>query len=385
MTTGSSRDTARRGFALPAAIMALVLLSALVAGALFVSTEELRAGRSDVAGQRALAAAEWALERAIAAWDESRNTAMPVGGMGVVVDSTATGSERVVVTAIRVQRHGFLVTAFATSTGDGRGIPARHTVAASLRLEGVGVLPSAALTAGGAVVVDGGSVDGRDAGAAGRSTELCDDAEAVDRAGVAVPDTMLVCGAACTGGPPAGVFGTPPVLSAPGLTSEFASGRLGAGALAAWVQRASIAVAGGPMTTAPTVSGAQCDRTNALNWGDPSGAGLCAEHYPLIHVRGSLALGPGSVGQGVLLVDGGVRVETGARFVGLVIARDDIVVEGVGAEIVGAAFAADVEGAGGSRIADGGAIRFGSCAVRRAMLGTARLVRLPERWWAELR
>ena len=34
MTTRRSRDTARRGFALPAAIMALVLLSALVAGAL---------------------------------------------------------------------------------------------------------------------------------------------------------------------------------------------------------------------------------------------------------------------------------------------------------------------------------------------------------------
>ena len=40
----------RAGFALPAAIIALVLLSALVAGALFVSTEELRSGRSDVVG-----------------------------------------------------------------------------------------------------------------------------------------------------------------------------------------------------------------------------------------------------------------------------------------------------------------------------------------------
>ena len=57
----------RGGFALPAAIMALVLLSALVAGALFVSTEELRAGRTDLADQRAMATAEWALERAIAA------------------------------------------------------------------------------------------------------------------------------------------------------------------------------------------------------------------------------------------------------------------------------------------------------------------------------
>ena len=69
----------RRGFALPTAIIALVLLSALVAGALFVSTEELRAGRGDVADQHALSTAEWALERAISDWDARRNTPHLVG------------------------------------------------------------------------------------------------------------------------------------------------------------------------------------------------------------------------------------------------------------------------------------------------------------------
>ena len=75
----------REGFALPAAIIAIVLLSALVAGALFVSTEELRSGRGDASDQRALTAAEWALDRAILAWDTQRNTAQALGSSATLV------------------------------------------------------------------------------------------------------------------------------------------------------------------------------------------------------------------------------------------------------------------------------------------------------------
>jgi hypothetical protein len=80
-----------------------------------------------------------------------------------------------------------------------------------------------------------------------------------------------------------------------------------------------------------------------------------------------------------------VRLEGNARFLGIVIARGSVEVGGLGAEIVGAAFAGAASTATVSRVTDGGAIRFASCAVRRAVTGAARLARTPDRWWIELR
>jgi type II secretory pathway pseudopilin PulG len=375
----------RRGFALPAAIMALVVLSALVAGAMFVATGELRAGRTDLADQRALALAELALERTIATWDRRRNTALAVGASEVVVDSGSAEGDRVKVVATRVQPRSFLVTAHAASSADGRGIPTRHTIAASLRLAGAAVPVSAALTATGVVTVVGGVVDGGDVGADGNSRGLCDDAGVAGGAGIAVLDTSLVCDATCSGAPPVGVVGSPPVAALPGLTSDSVAAVIGLDPIPAFAARASIDLAGGTLVPRPVANAGECDRTDALNWGDPSGAAPCGDHYPLVHVRGSAVLGTGSVGQGILLVDGSLRVEAGARFAGVVIAADDIAVIGVGAEIVGAAFALDADRAGGSRVAEGGAVRRRACVVRRAVLGTSRLRRTPLRWWAELR
>ena len=105
----------------------------------------------------------------------------------------------------------------------------------------------------------------------------------------------------------------------------------------------------------------------------------------MIRITGDALLGPGSVGQGLLLIDGSLTVSAGARFDGVVVARNDVRVIGAGAEISGAVLAGDGDAAGGSEVSDGGAIRFGACVARRALLAAARLTRTPERWWAELR
>ena len=139
------------------------------------------------------------------------------------------------------------------------------------------------------------------------------------------------------------------------------------------------------MTPRPMSGDASCDFADPLNWGDPDGSSPCSGWLPVIHVRGSVVLAAGSVGQGILVVDGSVRVEGGARFVGVVIARGDITVTGLGAAIAGAVFAAPASAGTPSRITDGGSIRFEPCAVQRASMITARLVRTPDRWWVELR
>ena len=374
----------RSGFALPAAIMALVLLTALVAGALYVSTEELRAGRGDVASQRALVSAESALEAAIASWDPRLNATLLPGTRATLVRRADSNGDDVEVTAVRVQRMAVWMTAVARSTADGRPIPARHTIAASLRLMVPRFPLSSALTAGGMVTVRDGIVDGTDGLAGGSATPACTGDVPADVAGIIVPDTLLACGATCTGGVPAGVMGTPPVSTSAVLTSD-SSAAPGDSLTTMLARRASVVFGGGAYAPRPSTSDAQCDTADPLNWGDPDGAGVCADFYRIVHIRGDAVLGAGSVGQGMLLVEGSLRVDAGARFAGVVIAQNDIEVRGAGATISGVAFAMDRDRVGGSQIADGGAVRFASCVARRAALGVAHLARTPGRWWAELR
>jgi len=147
----------------------------------------------------------------------------------------------------------------------------------------------------------------------------------------------------------------------------------------------SITIGSGAYAPRPSIAGGDCDRTDRLNWGDPAGSSFCADYFPIVHASGDVTLSPGALGQGLLIADGSVRLEAGARFVGVVIAKNDISVTGPGAVIDGVAFAEDVDRAAGTRVADGGAITFNRCAVHRAELGAARLVRTRERWWIELR
>jgi len=379
--TRSHHARARGGFALPAAIFSLVLLSALVAGALFVSTEELRSGRGDGADQRALAAAEWALDRAILAWDPQRNITQPIGRTDTLMAIAGAPNDAVVVTATRVQRAAVWLTATATRGGDGRGIPARHTVGASLRLVAAGDLARAALTTPGPVLVDGGIIDGRDVTPVGYSAAMCAETDSV--AGIAVPDASRVTCATCATSANSGVFGTPPIDSSGFVDPAFSV--LVAETIAALVRRSQIDLPGGTLIPRPAAVNAVCDVADPLNWGDPRASSACANWFPVIHVRGSVVLAAGAVGQGILVADGSVRLEGTARFVGVVIAGADITVTGPGAEIAGAAVAGATNSAALSTVTGGGAIRFGGCAVQRASMTAARLVRTPSRWWIELR
>ena len=260
----------------------------------------------------------------------------------------------------------------------------RHTIAAALRLDGVNIPVTAALTAAGAVTVDGGVVTGADASLGESADGLCDDVGNAEAAGIAALDTSLVCGPVCTGGPVPGVAGSPPIVDVSRLTSDSTAG-FGGGLATMVAPRVTAVLPGGTAAPRPAGGAGECDRADPLNWGDPGGSGPCADYYPVVHVSGSLTLVGGSAGQGVLLVDGSLRVEAGARFVGIVIAADDITVDGAGAELVGAVFALDADRTGGTRVTNDGAIRRAGCAVRRAVLGTSRVARVPVRWWSELR
>jgi type II secretory pathway pseudopilin PulG len=369
-------DANRRGFVLPAAIMALVLLSALVAGALYVSTEELRSGRDDVVDQRVLSAAESALDRAILQWDPLQNTRGTIGSSVVTADS-ATPNVRVTVSATRVQPRAVWMTAEAVALDPGSRVPVHHTLGASLRLVTTSVPGGAALATLGAVTVVDALVDGRATASVPDALGVCAPDDTVSVAGIALPDPARVACSACSSSGDAGVLGNPAVAAVAISTVDSTANQ-------SLIARATITLPGGSIVVRPVVRDGQCDRSDALNWGTPDDASACGAYFPIIHVRGDVVLAPGSVGQGVLVVDGTLRIEANALFVGAVIASGAVIVDGPRAEIRGAVRVAD-RGGSGSSIVNGGAIRFARCALQRAALGSATLARTPERWWTELR
>lgn len=72
-------------------------------------------------------------------------------------------------------------------------------------------------------------------------------------------------------------------------------------------------------TTAPSTLGGSCALDDPWNWGDPERpAAPCADHFVLMGSRTSLTL-DGGPGQGVLVVDGDLQLQSDARFHGLVV------------------------------------------------------------------
>jgi Tfp pilus assembly protein PilX len=69
----------RDGFVLAAALLALMLIAALVAGVLFAATEETRIGAASVHRQLTLSAAESAIEATIADWQRRLPVPSAVG------------------------------------------------------------------------------------------------------------------------------------------------------------------------------------------------------------------------------------------------------------------------------------------------------------------
>jgi len=103
------------------------------------------------------------------------------------------------------------------------------------------------------------------------------------------------------------------------------------------------------------------------------------------HGRPGLEL-RGGRGQGVLLVDGEIRVSQGAEFHGVVIARDDVVSGPGGGALYGSVMAADSSRGPGdhSHVGDDLLVRRSSCAATGALRRVAPLVPVVRRAWAPL-
>jgi hypothetical protein len=357
----------RRGLALPVAVFTIVIIVLFIAGSAFTTSQEARASTGSLAERMALESAEYGGAAVFRDWKPAWNVSVAIGQtIGPFTHSLRGGSATVRVTRTSLT-NWWIVSEGTAGTATTRW--SRRTVNAAVRLNLWPGAPDAALSVLDSARITGtGMVIGTDSSSS--LSGICASLTSAATAGVAAPDTTRVSGQA-------GIIGTPPLALDTTLTARFTA-----------IDSAAIATlmlpAGAVITPAPLVTAGACDTIAIANWGDPTGAGPCGHHFPVIRALGDVTVRGGS-GQGILIAGGDVTFENGATFHGLVMAHDDFLTGSGGGSVFGAVLAADARRAPGDQtfVGDRGEVRRSPCRLLQARLGAAAPLRVKQRWWAE--
>jgi hypothetical protein len=131
-----------------------------------------------------------------------------------------------------------------------------------------------------------------------------------------------------------------------------------------------------------------CDKSGNFNWGEPLRPGAvvgCYNYFPIIYTQGSVKLNGNGYGQGILLVNGDLEINGTFEFYGLIIVRDDIAKGNGTMKIQGAVFAANLTLADPLSWMTGNQdVLYSKCAIENALAGSAILVRVTQRHWAQI-
>lgn len=361
-----------RGIALPLALFAIVVTGGLVAGALFVGTQEQRSGENVRHMEKARARAEGAAQDEFRRWDaDSHNhrKMYPLEPFNVK-RPLAEGVIR------KLNRNLYAVEMLASDTIPGRGRGARQRVLLLGRIRPLELQTHASLTTRGGVRLQGNAaVDGYDHTPNSSWTSCAPPEDTTNRAGVRTPNPANV-----TTGGNAIVDGKPPVHGDPAV-NDSTFNVFGDVTYADLAARATISFFGDQnLRTEPAVTpGGACDRTVRGNWGDGMNrAGVCGTYFPIVHVAGSLTLN-NVQGQGILLVDGDLTVQGSYEWFGVVIVKGSLRTAGGGttdAHFWGMVMAANVD-LELQNISGNATLNYSKCAIVQALewTGLAAMVR----------
>jgi len=140
-------------------------------------------------------------------------------------------------------------------------------------------------------------------------------------------------------------------------------------------------------TVQPEGDNVKCE-VKPTNWGEPwrgaSSVKGCYNRFPIIYSEGDLHLNSNARGQGVLLVNGSLKLNGKFEFYGLVIVRDEIEKNNGTSLIMGAVLVRNASLGSPSWLGGNQDTFYSKCAVENALRGSAILVRAKERSWAQL-
>lgn len=384
----------RDGFALAAAIMALVLVGALVTGGFYAASQEGRITSSARYTDEAFNLAEHGIHTVIGTWTLDMFNAITLDSSRTVVDTMRVGGRVKGHATVEVRRLGNWLY-FLTSTGEvlGGGAGARRSLGMLVRTTNFSVSMDRALQVRGSLNVTGnGKIVGSDSvNGNWKNKDECTNTGS--QTGVVSTDASAV-----TTNKSDAIVGTPAVAEDSSMNYDSFT-KFGDWDYDELAARASKVISlPENFSTAPSLTSSGACNTAALeNWGAPKDSThACHYYFPIIHAKGSgkLTLGSNASGQGILLVDGDLDLGGGYEFNGIVIVKGKLTTGSGNAKVFGSVLVYNT--ASGSEVGEEGAesvvtgtpiINFSSCAVDRSVRYNADFARaypINERSWFDL-
>jgi hypothetical protein len=368
----------RSGMALPMVLGAITLVGTLIAGVMYLATQDFRVGANALNETRAEAAAEMGLNRLTSDWDQTKNTSMATGDT-LRKNYTDVSGATVSVFVTRLPGPFFWAVSEAQTRGNALQYGSRRRYGSLFRLNTPAVNFLGAVTAAGNIRVSGNvNVNGNDSTPPGWAS-ACTGAKTNMPGSVITPTATSVVNGSVT------INGNPPFTTSAAAGDTNTYFNYGSSTYTALAAGADITLpAGNYSGMAPAVTAGVCNKANTMNWGDPARpGGACATYFPIIHVTGDLKV-TGGTGQGILLIDGDFTKAGNFSFYGVVIARGAIKSTGSSNLIEGAEMAASIDEGDAVTLAGNTQIQYSSCAVQQALSASSSLVTTKGRAWVNL-
>jgi hypothetical protein len=364
--------------ALPMVLGSITIVGTLIAGVMYLATQDFRVGANTLNESSAESAAEAGLNRLTTDWDLSKNITM-VAGDTLRKTYTDPSGATIDVFVTRLNGPFFWAVSQAQTRGNSLQYGSLRRYGSLFRINTPSVNILGAVTAAGNVKVSGNiTLNGNDVSPSGWPN--CPPL-------VNMPGSVISPTATVTVNGSVAISGNPPYTTSPAAADSNTYLNYGNATYASLAALANITIPGGTYNgMAPLVSGTSCQTGGIMNWGDPirhTPATPCETYMPIIHVTGDLKATNGT-GQGVLLVDGDFIKAGNFSFSGLVIAKGTVKSSGNGNSVTGAEMAAAVDLGDAVTLSGNVSVQYSSCAIATVLAGSSTLTRAKGRAWVNL-
>ena len=384
------RDTG--GFAMPAAIFALVVLGVLVVGGFFTARQEGRIGIANERATEAFYIAETGAAEVLENWNATTYSGLSQFASTTVTGTTNGGDWSADVT--KLSDLFFLIESQGTVTEGAAYGDATREVARLVKIRTFDLDFDAALATVGQLKFGGSAViKGADTNPDGTGKtravwgSYCDGYLLEDKTGLLIDDLDNIDWSGNQTKIVGDMSGDPKYREEPGLNFDDM--------LNQWADltgAADLVITSGTsgISPAPTLTGdGACNTADRNNWGAPLDTlSPCFGYFPIIHLNNpgtEWTLNSNGAGQGILLVEGDLRVNGGFEFYGPILIKGTLTTNGSGGHFWGGTIAANVDLGEGKVIGDA-ELQYSSCALGRAILGSSfnRPNFIAERSWIDV-
>jgi hypothetical protein len=380
-------DGNRDGFALAAALLAMVVVGAIVTGGFFAASQEGQIGNSTRRSDEALMIAEAGMNNVLGMKNKVYYDTLAFNTTIVAANNVklAVGNDTLGTYTVNVRRltdKVYVVTSTGTATRGGLGSGATRTLGQIVRTLNVQFNNRSAVYSYSSVRVGGSAI------ISGYDTfppawNGCD--TTAPKAGIVTRDTV---GSRETGH--GDVYGSPAeVMDTTIQAANFQ--QFGDITYTQLKQMANVVIPASSTVTGigPVSVGGICITANPLNWGEPIIAtDPCYTYWPVIWAQGDLHLSSSGTGQGILLVDGNLDVTGGFTFYGVTVVQGTVSSTGTGGHLNGTVMVYDGGILSDQTSTSGNSlVQFSSCSIQRAvnnLPGISRAFPVINRSWFDL-